>query len=135
MYNLWWIAIAFAIISVICIIVAFTLHGLGIDISIIMFSFCFISVVIAACCCIGAAFNTREAKLELQEFKNTYEMAQEMFQNGGDLERAGISGKAIEINQWLAKARADIEIRGNWSKYCTLNLASIEYIKLPPPSQ
>lgn len=80
-----------------------------------------ISVAIAICTPIGA-------KKEIVEFEYKKEYVEEAVENGNELENISITQTIIESNDWLTKAKADLDIFGCFSKYYNSGLENIEPI-------
>lgn len=68
---------------------------------------------------------------EYREFVETKQMVEDVY-NGDytQYENAGINIEIIELNKWLAHAKAEKQRFGDWSFYAGLDLDSLEYIKL-----
>lgn len=93
-----------------------------------------VSVVLAFCLLITiliASINTVCTKNEYAEFIETQRLVQEVY-NGdyGEYENVGLNNKIIELNQWLAQAKASKKQWGNWSPYCIVDVDSLDYIVL-----
>ena len=133
MYNIWWLVIAFAVSLIGCSIAIFFVdcdYYAGWFIALI------IGIIIGitgfATCLAVSIVNPLQAKKEYTEFIETQAMVEQVY-NGDDYnqyENAGLNNKIIELNQWLASAKSDVKIYGNWSMYCTIDLNSLDYIKL-----
>ncbi len=70
------------------------------------------------------------AKQEYEEFINTKEIVETLYDENNTLENAGLTSTVIELNNWLASAKASKVTWGNWSMYCYLDLDNLEYIQL-----
>lgn len=135
MYNLWWITIALGVLVLIGIffwIFGFCydygrLDGLGyFGVVVTMIAgIAFITVLLMS------IINPICARNEYNTFIETQVMVEEVY-NGEytDYENAGLNNTIIEVNKWLAQAKASVKQWGNWSAYCGLDLNSLEYIKL-----
>ena len=80
-----------------------------------------ISVIIAICIPIGA-------KREIVEFEYKKEYVETAVENGEEFENISITQTVIESNEWLAKAKAELDIFGCFSQYYKLGLENIEPI-------
>ena len=71
------------------------------------------------------------ARNEYATFIETQELVETIYSGEyTEYENVGLNNKVIELNQWLAKARADKKNWGVCSVYHSFDLDSLEYIKL-----
>lgn len=140
MWNLWWIVIAIAILTiietifVISVKIASNIDGISYELydfaiwSCLTYIISFIGVIMV----ILMLSKQLEARTNYQEFIYTQQMVNEIYigDEYTQLENAGLNNKIIEINQWLTKAKASKKQLGNWSVYCTVDIDNLEYIKL-----
>ena len=138
MYNVWWIFIGFAsIIAVLLISMLIVIIYNKIQYDDIYCAYIPISLAISGIMLIGfvvslavAITNPLAAKKEYSEYIRTYELVEDIYDSNQTIENVGLTNKVIELNQWLASARADKETYGNWSIYYAIDLDNLEYIKL-----
>lgn len=130
MYGLWWLVIGFAVILVIGVFLYIhfwyesdTIAFLGICMWAVSALLVFIVGFLAICLPISA-------KEQYNKFVGVSEMVEQIYDENGSLENAGLTMKVIEMNTWLSDARVNKEMYGNWSMYCNLDLEAIDYISL-----
>ena len=128
MYNLWWITIALTVVVVtgifLCIFTDEILQGIGAIIT-LLFGIALLVVFIISIA------NPIIAKNEYNEFIETRTMVEQVYSGDyTELENAGLNNEIIEVNKWLAKAKASKKQWGNWSMYYALDLDSLDYIVL-----
>ena len=70
------------------------------------------------------------ARHELISFEETRTVYSQSLREGSDYENATMTAKVIDANSWLAKARSSVRMFGNYSKYSTIDLDSVEPISL-----
>lgn len=105
------------------IVVYYKINTISVWITII-FVFIFIVSIISG---IAGSVSAKQEYLEFIEIKKSIEL---VYQSGNEYDNITISTKIIEANAWLAQAKADKQTLGCMSKYCALNLESLEYITL-----
>lgn len=145
MYNVWWLFIGFAVLLCMCITLGIYCYNkydnyycnsvrgeklcIGFGIGSMIFGI--IGLVGVIVCLSFAIANPLEARDEYNEFVETKMMVEEVYQNDYEqFENAGLNIKILELNQWLAKAKAAKKQWGNWSKYCYLAIENLDYIVL-----
>lgn len=74
--------------------------------------------------------NRIDAKKRLEVFKEECEVVPKVVETQYDYTTFGVTTKILEYNEWLAKAKADLRLYGNWSYYCGLDIEELEYIGL-----
>lgn len=94
-----------------------------------------IAIIIAAAivCILGMLFaiiNPISANIEYKTFIENAKNIEYVYDSGSNYDNIAISNKVIELNTWLAQARADVELFGCMSMYYTVDLDSIDYIRL-----
>lgn len=124
MWNLWWIDIILGVLCVVAIL-------LGIKYNSETWGYVcgtlFLAVLICTTICID---KTVSVKQEYAKYQEVQTMVQEIYDSGKDYDNIGVSSKIIEVNEWLANAKASKKQWGNWSKYCTVDIDGLEYITL-----
>lgn len=137
MYAVWWLVISFGVLlllSIISIVIGYNISEKTIyDADWLLFTGVQMSVITSIAFIITLLFAILmplQARKEYNEYINTYELVQELYDNDKTLENAGLTLKVIELNQWLTSAKASNKTYGNWSMYCTIDLDNLEYIKL-----
>lgn len=140
MWNLWWIVIAIAILTIIETIFVISVKiASNRDCTLCELDdfanwSCLIYIISSIGIIMGVLMLSAqlEARRDYQEFVYTQQMVNEIYigDEYTQLENAGLNNKIIEINQWLTQAKASKKQFGNWSVYCTVDIDSLEYIKL-----
>lgn len=135
MYNLWYIvftSIPILIIGILFLVIGCknVLSRSGFTASLVggfLTTIATVAIVLAGLLAIALPMIARE---EYSTFINTKEMVEFIYEEDNALENAGLTSKIIELNNWLASAKASKEIYGDWSMYYFLDLDSLEYIQL-----
>ena len=130
MYGLWWIVIISGILTTVGIVLLicgdednYLCLGFGIILIILMGATFLV--------CLGfSIINPICAKQEYQTFEIQKEFVQEAYENGTDADNIAITQTVIEMNTWLAEAKASKQTLGNWSAYYNIDLDSLEPITL-----
>lgn len=136
MYNFWYLFFACIPILIVGIVLWvcskryswFSNKGTTLEMSGIVTTF--IAIVFLVIFILLAVVPPLCAKQEYIEFVNTKEMVELVYEDDGSIENAGLTSKIIEVNNWLAKARASKETYGDWSMYYYLDLNELDYIQL-----
>lgn len=136
MYNLWYIVIGsvpILILGIVLIICSkrswcsydseYTLELSGVIIIALAITLIITFISLSICF-------PKMARQEYQTFINTQELVEEIYNEDSTLENAGLTNIIIDLNKWLAEAKASKEIYGNWSMYYALDLDNLEYIQL-----
>lgn len=128
MFGLWYVVISFVVVAILGIV------GLILD------KYCDYVELSASALAAGllggiistasAIFVPIECKKELVRFEQQSEYIAMIVENGTDLENIAISQTVIEQNEWLAGAKADIEIYGCWSGYYGLGIEELQPITI-----
>lgn len=131
MYGLWWIVIGSAILMIIGIILWILnndcvwefLFGLGVCLTVI---FALVIIVLV----LFAIFIPITAQQQYQEYIIQKEYVQEAYENGTEYDNIAITQTIIEMNTWLAQAKASKQTYGNWSMYYNVDIENLAPISL-----
>jgi hypothetical protein len=87
-----------------------------------------IFAIVAFISLIAAIVNPIVAKQEVTEFNYTKQMVIETVDKGSNEQNYAVTNTVIEMNKWLADARASKDFYGIFSAYYLLDLDSIDPI-------
>lgn len=132
MYGVWYLVIGFGVLLVLGIVLLIINYnyldndcgvcfGFGTALTLIGaigFLFCFISVFIIPL----------QSKQEYLEFQIQKEQVELVIESGNDYANLAISQTIIELNTWLAEAKANKQTYGCFSNYYYIDLDNIEPI-------
>ena len=87
-----------------------------------------IFAIVALVSLIGGIVSPIIAKQEMTEFNYTKQMVVETVDRGNNEQNYAVTNTVIEMNKWLADARASKDFYGIFSSYYLLDLSSIDPI-------
>lgn len=91
-------------------------------------TFLCIGILIITCMVGGLApFVAKRDILEFEEYKIVVE---EAYTNGTNLDNIGMTETIIGYNKWLARAKTNKKLHGNFSRYYKYDIESMEYISV-----
>lgn len=81
-----------------------------------------VGIIVASTVCSGIS--------QINEWKETYQMIEQVIKNGSDLENIAISQLKIEYNSWLSEAISSLNTWGKWSSWYIWKdkLLALQYI-------
>ena len=81
-----------------------------------------VGIIVASTVCSGIS--------QINGWKETYQMVEQVIENGSDLENIAISQLKIEYNSWLSEAISSLNTWGKWSSWYMWKdkLLALQYI-------